>query len=75
MTAYRRVAQLKTADDFRAHLAALGIDMPFDEELFHGPDAPLAQPCCRGRMRRSAIASPFCRWRAGTARATAGPAT
>ena len=45
MTAYRRMAQLKTADDFRAHLAALGIDMPFDEELFHGPDAPLAQPC------------------------------
>ncbi|MGH7222160.1 MAG: NADH:flavin oxidoreductase [Gemmataceae bacterium] len=45
MTAYRRVAQLKTADEFRAHLAALGIDMPFDEKLCHGPDAPLARPC------------------------------
>jgi 2,4-dienoyl-CoA reductase-like NADH-dependent reductase (Old Yellow Enzyme family) len=45
MTAYRRVAQLKTADDFRAHLAALGIDIPFDEVLLHGPDAPLAWPC------------------------------
>jgi 2,4-dienoyl-CoA reductase-like NADH-dependent reductase (Old Yellow Enzyme family) len=45
MTAYRRIAQLKTADEFRAHLAALGIAMPFDETLYHGPDAPLAQPC------------------------------
>lgn len=45
MTAYRRIAQLKTADDFRAHLTVLGIRMPFDEELLHGPDAPLARPC------------------------------
>lgn len=44
-TAYRRVAQLKTANDFRAHLAALGIDIPFDENLLHGPDAPLGQAC------------------------------
>jgi 2,4-dienoyl-CoA reductase-like NADH-dependent reductase (Old Yellow Enzyme family) len=45
MTVFRRVAQLKTADDFRAHLASLGIEIPFDEELLHGPDAPLAQTC------------------------------
>ncbi len=45
MTIYRRIAQLKTADDVRAYLAALGIAMPFDETLRHGPDAPLAQPC------------------------------
>ena len=45
MTAYRRIAQLKTAADFRAHLAALGIDIPFDEELLYAPDAPLARPC------------------------------
>jgi 2,4-dienoyl-CoA reductase-like NADH-dependent reductase (Old Yellow Enzyme family) len=45
MTAYRRVAQLKTADDFRAHLASLGIELPFDETLQHGPQSPLAQPC------------------------------
>lgn len=44
MTVYRRVAHLKTADDFRAHLASLGIDLPFDEELQSGPQAPLAQP-------------------------------
>jgi NADPH2 dehydrogenase len=45
MTAFRRVAQLKTAGDFRAHLASLDAEIPFDEELRHGPDAPLAQPC------------------------------
>jgi NADPH2 dehydrogenase len=43
MTAYRRVAQLKTADDFHSHLESLGIDLPFDEKLLHGSDAPLAQ--------------------------------
>jgi 2,4-dienoyl-CoA reductase-like NADH-dependent reductase (Old Yellow Enzyme family) len=45
MTTYRRVAQLKTADDFRTHLASLGVELPFDEELRHGIDAPLARPC------------------------------
>jgi NADPH2 dehydrogenase len=45
MTTYRRIAQLKTAEEFRAHLASLGIDMPFDETLQHGPHSPLAQPC------------------------------
>src|SRR5579884_3122247 len=44
MTVYRRVAQLKTTEEFRAHLASLGIAIPFDEELRHDPDAPLAQP-------------------------------
>jgi NADPH2 dehydrogenase len=44
MTVYRRVAQLKTAEDFRAHLASLNITIPFDDVLYHGPEAPLAQP-------------------------------
>jgi 2,4-dienoyl-CoA reductase-like NADH-dependent reductase (Old Yellow Enzyme family) len=41
---WRRVATLKTAEDFRGHLAALGIDLPFDEVVATGPDAPLARP-------------------------------
>jgi NADPH2 dehydrogenase len=45
MSAYRRIAQLKTADDFRAHLASLGLSLPFDAELQQGVGAPLAQPC------------------------------
>ncbi|HWG42522.1 MAG TPA: NADH:flavin oxidoreductase [Gemmataceae bacterium] len=45
MTAYRRIAQLKTASAFRAHLASLGVELPFDDELRHGPETPLARPC------------------------------
>ncbi len=41
---YRRIASLKTADDFRRYLAELGVELPFDEELAAGPDAPLARP-------------------------------
>jgi len=41
---YTRVAQLRTADVLRAHLAELGIDLPFDEVVQSGPDSPLAQP-------------------------------
>jgi 2,4-dienoyl-CoA reductase-like NADH-dependent reductase (Old Yellow Enzyme family) len=40
----RRVSTLKTAADFQAHLAALGVDLPFDADVQSGPDAPLARP-------------------------------
>lgn len=40
---YTRVAQLKTAEQFAAHLETLGIELPFDSELLAGSDAPLAQ--------------------------------
>jgi hypothetical protein len=29
----RRIAALRTADDFRAHAAAPGVTLPFDEPL------------------------------------------
>ncbi len=41
---YRRVAMLKTPAAFREHVAGLGIELPFDEKVETGPDAPLAQP-------------------------------
>ncbi len=41
---YRRVAMLKTPTAFREHVAGLGIELPFDEKMESGPDAPLAQP-------------------------------
>jgi NADPH2 dehydrogenase len=49
----RRVASVKTADDFRKLLERLGVaaDLGFDAEVEHGPEAPLAQPY---------------RWRGGT---------
>lgn len=40
---YTRVASLKTPEQFRAHLAKIGAQMPFDEVVQHGSDAPLAQ--------------------------------
>jgi NADPH2 dehydrogenase len=40
--AYPRVASLKTAEAFRAHLAALGITLGFDEQL--AVPSPLARP-------------------------------
>jgi NADPH2 dehydrogenase len=44
MAGYRRIASLKTAEDFLSRLAALGIEMPFDADLLPAPDGPLAQP-------------------------------
>ena len=44
MTPYRRVAQLRTPESFRAHLASIGADLPIDDALEPGPGAPLAQP-------------------------------
>jgi 2,4-dienoyl-CoA reductase-like NADH-dependent reductase (Old Yellow Enzyme family) len=44
MTHYRRIAQLRTAADLRDHLNNLGVELPFDEIMQTGPDAPLSQP-------------------------------
>jgi 2,4-dienoyl-CoA reductase-like NADH-dependent reductase (Old Yellow Enzyme family) len=41
---YPRVASFKTTDEFRAYLAQIGADMPFEPVVESGPDAPLAQP-------------------------------
>ena len=41
---YRRIASLKTPDAFREYLAQVDVDLPFDDELEDGTDAPLAQP-------------------------------
>src|SRR3954466_14188707 len=39
----RRIASLKTADDFRDALGRLGLDLAFDEAVETGPGAPLAR--------------------------------
>lgn len=41
---YRRAASFRTAEELGDHIAALGIDLPFDEDVDSGPNAPLAQP-------------------------------
>jgi 2,4-dienoyl-CoA reductase-like NADH-dependent reductase (Old Yellow Enzyme family) len=43
----RRVSTLKTAADFQAHLAALGVKLPFDAVVEAGPAAPLSRPHVR----------------------------
>jgi NADPH2 dehydrogenase len=40
---YKRMAQLKTADDLRSYLAEIGADIPFDEVL-DTTDSPFAEP-------------------------------
>src|SRR5437868_6333890 len=37
-----RIPSLKTTADFKAHLKALGIDLPCDDEIRIGPDSPFA---------------------------------
>lgn len=44
MPAIRRVAQLRSLADLQAHLAQINVELPVDEHLESGPDAPLAQP-------------------------------
>jgi len=41
--AYKRIAQLRTIEQFRAYCAEIGADLPVDEELQVGDGAPLAQ--------------------------------
>ncbi|MGH7601553.1 MAG: NADH:flavin oxidoreductase, partial [bacterium] len=41
---YRRVASLKTTDDFRNYLAQLDVELNFDEHVQSGPNSPLAEP-------------------------------
>src|SRR5271170_3824453 len=40
---YRRIATLKTADEFADYIKDLGVTLGFDRELLHGADAPLQQ--------------------------------
>ncbi len=39
-----RIPTLKTIADFRAHLSALGIELPCDDAIARAPDSPLAKP-------------------------------
>jgi 2,4-dienoyl-CoA reductase-like NADH-dependent reductase (Old Yellow Enzyme family) len=56
-TNYRRVASLKTADDFASYLDQLGVELNFDRELQSGGEAPLAQPY---RLDGFKIGNRFC---------------
>jgi 2,4-dienoyl-CoA reductase-like NADH-dependent reductase (Old Yellow Enzyme family) len=47
--AFPRLASFRTAAEFRARLAELEIDLPFDEAVESGAEAPLARPYHRSR--------------------------
>ncbi|HZN11740.1 MAG TPA: NADH:flavin oxidoreductase [Blastocatellia bacterium] len=49
--AYRRVASLKTADEFAGHLAGLGVEINFDRKLEAGPRSPLGEAYQLGEQR------------------------
>jgi len=50
-SSYRRIASLKSADEFAAYLAELGIELGFDRQMEVGAEAPLNQPYQLGERR------------------------
>jgi len=45
-----RLGTLKQASQFKAYLQQLGLDIPCDEQLQHGPSSPLLEPIHRGDL-------------------------
>src|SRR5271157_3555295 len=39
-----RIPSLKTVEDFRQHVASLGLDLPCEDAIVCGPESPLVQP-------------------------------
>ena len=54
---YPRISSLKTPEKFRSHLNALGLDLPFDEELQPASDSRLAEALV---SRAGLIGNRFC---------------
>ena len=54
---YPRIAALKTAAQFEAHVAAIGATLPFEATVEAAPDSPLAQPVATSAGR---AANRFC---------------
>ncbi len=41
---FRRMASIRSVDEFRDYVAELGIELPLDDEVTAGPEGPLSQP-------------------------------
>lgn len=65
---YPRISTFKTPAALRARLRELQIDLPLDEQVQTGPDAPLAQPlvCRAGRIGNRFAILPMEGWDAST---------
>lgn len=57
LTNYRKMASLKTTQDFLSYVCELGISIPFDEKVESGPDAVLNQPL---QLGDKVIGNRFC---------------
>lgn len=54
-----RIASLKSVEAFRAHAAALAVDLPCDNRILKAPDSPLARPLDRVTVNGKVIGN---RW-------------
>ena len=54
-----RVPSLKTVDDFRRHIASLGIELPCEDRIESGPSSPLAMSCVEATINGKTIVN---RW-------------
>src|SRR6266542_6879575 len=54
-----RVPSLRTVDEFRRHVAALGVELPCEDSIVAGSDSPLAHPVPQFRVNGKQIGN---RW-------------
>ena len=54
-----RLPSLKTVEEFRRHVASLGIDLPCDDQILTGSASPLAQPIESVRINGKRINNRF----------------
>src|SRR5687768_11480696 len=54
-----RIPTLRTVEEFRKHLDALGLDLPCSNQLEPGAQSPLAQPVARVRIRGKVIGNRY----------------
>jgi 2,4-dienoyl-CoA reductase-like NADH-dependent reductase (Old Yellow Enzyme family) len=54
-----RIPTLKTVDEFRRHVASLGIELPCDDSIIVGSASPLAQPVERTLVNGKRIGNRF----------------
>src|SRR5262249_8580985 len=54
-----RVSSFKSAEDFRAHLRTLRVEIPCDDEIIRDGNSPLAQPLELIRINGKRIANRF----------------
>lgn len=57
---FPRIPSFKNADQFRTHLASLGLELPCDNAILAGPASPLAQPMEGVQVNGKRIGNRWC---------------